>query len=84
MAKKLGKELGTSRYAFAGTYKIKGCYAYKSGSYQNVMFYGTGGTKEETKSDLTGKKSDMFRPPGYDCQGNILSTLYISDGCCIP
>ena len=74
VAKKLGKELGTSRYGFAGDYRTKGCYAYKSGSYQNVMFYGTEGSKEETKSDLTGSK---YRPPGYDCIGNVLSILYI-------
>ena len=77
VAKELGKELGTSSYAFAGDYGTKGCYAYKSGSYQNVMFYGTGGTYAEKKSDLTGNKYDMFRPAGYDCKGNMLSIPYI-------
>ena len=69
VAKELGKELGTSTYAFAGDYGTKGCYAYTSGAYQNTMFYGLGGTEEDKKSDLTGTK---YRPPGYDCQGILI------------
>ena len=70
VAKELGKELGNNLYAFAGDYETKGCYAYKGGYLGKSVFYGRGGTIEEMKRDLTG---DIYRPPGYDCTGNILS-----------
>ena len=74
MAKKLGKELGGNGYSFSSsTYTTKGCYAYKSGTYENVMFYGTEGTQEERKSELVLPK---YRPPGYDCKGNFQLISY--------
>ena len=68
--KRLGLKFGTSSYEFAKDYSTKGCYAYKGGSYDGVIFYGTGGTEEQTKTALTAPK---YRPEGYDCpaKGNL-------------
>ena len=62
VAKKLGKEFQE------GDYGTKGCYGYKSGKYADTLWYGTGGTEEEKKSEL---ELPMYRPPGYDCRGNL-------------
>ena len=64
MAKNIGK-----KFQYSKNYKTKGCYGYKSGQYVRTLWYGTGGTEEDKKSDLTG---ETFRPQGYDCKGNML------------
>ena len=53
-----------------GDYVTKGCYGYESGQYKYTLWYGTGGTEEGKKSDLTG---ETFRPQGYDCKGKMSS-----------
>ena len=68
VAKELGIQLGTEKYAFAKDTYTDGCYAYKSGTYENTMWYGTGATEEQMKTELTLPK---YRPPGYDCKGNM-------------
>ena len=63
-------KLGGNGYPFAKDYSTKGCYAYKGGSYDEIVFYGTGGTEEQTKTALSAPK---YRPEGYDCseKGNL-------------
>ena len=61
---RLGLKLGGGGYAFAGAYSTKGCYAYKGGAYDGTVFYGTGGTEEQTKTSISAPK---YRPEGYDC-----------------
>merc|ERR1711970_213613 len=63
--KKLGIARGGKGYDFLGNWGTKGCYAYKSGTYVNHAYYGTGGTSEQVKAKVSGTK---FRPKGYDCQ----------------
>ena len=55
---------GGAGYSFEGTYTSKGCYAYSSGYFKGIIYYGTGGTTEEMKETL---KSPRFRPIGFDC-----------------
>ena len=63
-ADKLGFEKGGLNYKFQGNYGGKGCYAYKDGYFKGHVYYGTGGTEQKMKEDVTGPK---FRPQGYDC-----------------
>ena len=62
-------EMGTipnSGYEFAGDYNPKGCFAYLSGNYKGLSYYGTGGTVEQMQQSL---ENPMWRPQGYDCNG---------------
>ena len=82
VAEKLGKELGrkernqpflcsdcTTWADRAGCFGIKGT---------NSLFYGTGGTTEQMKMELGLSDQDKaYRPPGYDCKGNVVYTPYI-------
>ena len=58
---------GGNGYKFVGDYGTKGCYAYESGDWANLAFYGTGGSVKEMKEQLTNDKKNRFRPIGYDC-----------------
>jgi len=73
-------KLGGGFYNFAGGYSTKGCYAYKGGSFDGMIFYGTGGTEQQTKTTLSSPK---YRPEGYDCstKGNlhILNATFQTD-----
>ena len=60
----LGLEKGGNGYEFSGDYGTKGCYAYESGTYANMAFYGKGGTEIQMKESL---ESPNYRPYGYDC-----------------
>ena len=57
-------QLGGNGYAFAGGYGNKGCYAYNSGGYLNMAFYGTGGTEDQMSAAVG---AGIFRPTGHDC-----------------
>ena len=63
--------MGGNGYAFAGDYSTKGCYAYKGGSYDGMIFYGVGGTEQQMKTPLSGSK---YRPECAECatKGNLL------------
>ena len=67
--------LGDPKYEFASsTHKTKGCYGYHEGTYEDSIYYGTGGTKEQASKTLA---HPQYRPPGYDCTpldsiGNLL------------
>ena len=58
-------DLGLKFGGFSDSYGTKGCYAYASGPYAKVAFYGTEGTDDEVKKDLTLPK---YRPAGHDCK----------------
>ena len=62
-----GLQKGGGGYNFVGTYPRKGCYAYKSGDFANMAYYGVGGTEDQTKVKLT---FPLYRPIGYDCITN--------------
>ena len=66
----LGLQQGGNGYSFSGNFGTKGCYAYESGSFANLAFYGTGGTEDQMKQALASPK---YRPIGHDCntQGNF-------------
>ena len=57
-----GLSLGGNSFTFVGDfYKEKGCYAYASGSFKGMGFYGNGDI-EEMKEDV---RSGKYRPEGY-------------------
>ena len=70
VALKHGLQLGGKNYVFAAPiesgYQI-GCYAYKSGSYKGIAFYGRGGDSVEMSTPFN-ESSDYYRPKGYDCR----------------
>ena len=68
----LGLQKGTENYGFSGDYGTKGCYAYKSGGYAGVAFYGTGGSEAEMKTQL----SSAYRPDGYNCSVRTLGSKH--------
>ena len=49
VARSLGLEEGGNGFSFSGNYGTKGCYAYSSGTYMGMAFWGSGGTNEEMK-----------------------------------
>jgi len=63
-ANSLGLEKGYGNYNFAGSYGTKGCYAYETGNYAGVAFYGTGGSEDNMKVELN---DPQYRPVGHDC-----------------
>ena len=66
--KTLGLLLGGGGSSFSGDYSTKGCYAYDNGKekYQGMVFYGTGGSKDEMKLALSRPK---YRPQTFYCLG---------------
>ena len=74
-AKALGKKVEGSGHEFASSrHQTSGCYGYIKTSnkqfiqfnkYVDYVFYGTDGSKEQTKSDLLPPR---YRPPGFDCE----------------
>ena len=64
---------GGNGYQFSGGYGTKGCYAYKGGSYDNMAFYGTGGTEDEMKVALV--SNGKYRPSGHDCKEKGMKAL---------
>jgi hypothetical protein len=61
VAESLGLKLGGNGYPFAGNWGIKGLYAYKSGKYNGIAFFGTGGTEKQMKDPLT-NNTNIYRP----------------------
>jgi len=66
VAEGFGLRLGGFGFAFEDNYSQKGCYAYSSGKYAGIAFYGSGGSDAEI-SDPTTKRGDTYRPIGWDC-----------------
>ena len=61
---RLGLKQGGGGTDFVGDYNTKGCYAYSSGDYSGMVFFGTGGSEEDMKKPPSSPK---YRPNGYDC-----------------
>ena len=60
IAEKLGLDLGGGDYDFAGSYGVKGLYAYNKGPYDGMAFFGTNGDKDgQEKAQNSGGK---YRP----------------------
>jgi len=69
-AEKLGLQLGGHGHDFEDNYNQKGCYAYSSGRYAGMAFYGTQfHTSFWEMINPSTYSTDTFRPQGYDCQG---------------
>ena len=66
-AERLGLRKGGNGFKFQGPHAAKGCYAYSSGYFTRVAFYGTGGTVAQNSRPLSGRK---YRPNGHDCKGS--------------
>lgn len=60
----LGLKWGHPSSSFAGNYHTKGCYTYMSGTYENQVFYGTGGSVADMQTSLD---PPQMRVPGADC-----------------
>ena len=60
-----GLKQGGAGSDFVGAWSTKGCYAYKSGKYAGIAFYGTGGSIEQMKEPLT--SDNIYRPTGHGC-----------------
>ncbi|KAK3232876.1 hypothetical protein CYMTET_56800 [Cymbomonas tetramitiformis] len=69
----LGISLGGNGYEFAGSYSTKGCYAYSSGTYQGMAYFGTGGTNAESSAAVSSPK---YRPAGHDCEAVCAGGFY--------
>jgi len=69
VAEGLGLRLGGFGHAFEDNYSQKGCYAYRSGRYAGIAFYGSGGSDAEISNART-KRGDTYRPLGWDCSGD--------------
>jgi len=66
-AARLGLSLGGAGSDFTDSYATKGCYAYDSGTYKGMAFFGTGGDNSEMKKP-PGWYANWSRPAGYDCK----------------
>ena len=65
---------------FIGDWSTKGCYAYKTGRYAGIAFYGTGGSDQEKKTLLN--SDEIYRPIGHDCpSGNNKKRQMIKSLC---
>jgi len=63
VAESLGLKIGGGGYAFAESYSTKGLYAYKSGKYSGMAFFGKGGTEAQMKQPLKHPKYRPTPPP---------------------
>jgi len=54
-----GLELGGGGYEFADDHSTKGCYFYASGTYENMAFFGTGGSTSQMQSSVSSPKTRM-------------------------
>eukprot|EP00939_MAST-03C_sp_MAST-3C-sp1_P001122 g1122.t1 len=76
-ARALGLKLGGFGYPFAAkTYKTKGLYAYKSGRYRGMAFYGRSEGKAEKVEPC---KLPKFRPTYADLRRRFASTGTLDD-----
>ena len=62
-ANQLGLKLGGRDRPFSGKYSTKGCHAFESGDFKDMIFYGTDGSIEEMTEPLM---SPLYRPIALD------------------
>ena len=73
-----GTEFAGGHYPFAKDYYEKGCHVYTRGPLANMVFFGTGGTQDQMKTNLYRiYEKTMYRPGGHDCEGKIHITIII-------
>merc|ERR1719510_1072257 len=58
-----GLEIGGGDYDFAGNYGTKGCFAYSSGEYEGMAYFGTGGSQAEMAASVASPKYRISCPP---------------------
>lgn len=63
VAESLGLKIGGGGYAFGGSYSTKGLYAYNSGNYSGMAFFGKGGTEAQMKQPINHPKYRPTPPP---------------------
>ena len=66
LANTLGLQIGGNGYAFAGAYETKGLYAYKSGEFSGIAFFGTGGTEAQMVAPVRDNPDGKYRPSAGD------------------
>tara|TARA_Y100000813_G_scaffold197709_1_gene183626 strand:- start:1592 stop:3220 length:1629 start_codon:yes stop_codon:yes gene_type:complete len=73
VAESLGLQIGGGGSPFAGNWSTKGLYAYKTGKYAGMAFFGTGGTENQMKAPTP---LPRYRPtmPTTTSQDNNSST----------
>ena len=59
-ARALGLQIGGSGHPFVGNWRTKGLYAYSSGQYSGIAYFGTGGS-ERNRLEMP-HESDKYRP----------------------
>ena len=80
VAESLGLKIGGGGYAFAGSYSPKGLYAYKSGKYSGIAFFGKGGTEAQMKQPIN--NSTKYRPtPPQQSSGATTSAITDATSC---
>ena len=64
MAKAFGYQIGGAGLSFGGDWRAKGLYAYSSGKFSGMAFFGRGGCPDQQTRALSDKekKKGMFRP----------------------
>ena len=65
-AQGVGLQLGGGGHEFEGNYAQKGCYAYSSGRFAGMAYYGLGGSDSEISDPMTNSEQ-KYRPSGWDC-----------------
>jgi len=63
-AEKLGLAKGGLGFNFQDDYTIKGCAAYNGGPYHGHVYWGTGGSDDDMKSDPRAVDKYAYRPKG--------------------
>ena len=59
-ARALGLQVGGAGYPFVGDWATKGLYAYRSGQYNGIAYFGTGGSERDRLT--IPHESEKYRP----------------------
>ena len=59
-ARALGLQIGGAGYPFVGNWSTKGLYAYRSGQYNGIAYFGTGGSERDRTT--MPHESEKYRP----------------------
>ena len=74
VAESLGLKIGGGGSDFAGSYSTKGLYAYKSGKYSGIAFFGKGGTEAQMKQPINNSTKYRPTPPPPAVEPNNLNS----------
>ena len=78
-----GLELGGGGHPFKrSTYQVKGCFAYSSGEYAGMAFFGSGGTISKMQTALY--SDGQYRPKNYDCKSGGCTHMWRASNMTIP